>query len=40
MHTKDIWWKKYMTMMQMAQFICMNGQVSTLHLTYAFLKID
>jgi len=26
MHTKEIWWKKHMTMMQMAQFICMNGQ--------------
>ncbi|EKX33396.1 hypothetical protein GUITHDRAFT_98336 [Guillardia theta CCMP2712] len=26
MHTKDIWWKKYLTMMQMIQFITMNGQ--------------
>lgn len=27
MHAKDIWWKKYMTMMQMIQFLCMNAQV-------------
>jgi len=26
MHAKDIWWKKYMTMMQMIQFLCMNAQ--------------
>ena len=26
MHSKDIWWKKYLTMMQLAQFLAMNGQ--------------
>lgn len=27
MHTKDIWWKKYLTLMQIVQFLAMNGQV-------------
>ncbi|CAM9275919.1 unnamed protein product [Laminaria digitata] len=26
MHTKDIWWKKYLTLMQMVQFVCMTSQ--------------
>ncbi|CAM9932507.1 unnamed protein product, partial [Ascophyllum nodosum] len=26
MHTKDIWWKKYLTLMQMIQFVCMTSQ--------------
>ncbi|CAM9730777.1 unnamed protein product [Pylaiella littoralis] len=26
MHTKDIWWKKYLTLMQMVQFVCMTTQ--------------
>ncbi|CAM9107941.1 unnamed protein product [Discosporangium mesarthrocarpum] len=26
MHTKDIWWKKYMTLMQMIQFVGMTTQ--------------
>ena len=26
MHTRDIWWKKYLTMCQMVQFGCMNVQ--------------
>eukprot|EP00282_Hemiselmis_andersenii_P009109 CAMPEP_0114116026 /NCGR_PEP_ID=MMETSP0043_2-20121206/4282_1 /TAXON_ID=464988 /ORGANISM="Hemiselmis andersenii, Strain CCMP644" /LENGTH=205 /DNA_ID=CAMNT_0001208327 /DNA_START=175 /DNA_END=792 /DNA_ORIENTATION=+ len=26
MHSRDIWWKKYLTMCQMIQFICMNSQ--------------
>ncbi|CAM9165048.1 unnamed protein product [Ectocarpus sp. 12 AP-2014] len=26
MHTKDIWWKKYLTLMQMIQFVCMTTQ--------------
>mmetsp|Transcript_111231 Transcript_111231/g.255115 ORF Transcript_111231/g.255115 Transcript_111231/m.255115 type:complete len:268 (-) Transcript_111231:180-983(-) len=26
MHTKDIWWKPYLTGMQMLQFLCMNAQ--------------
>mmetsp|Transcript_43454 Transcript_43454/g.68040 ORF Transcript_43454/g.68040 Transcript_43454/m.68040 type:complete len:280 (-) Transcript_43454:155-994(-) len=30
MHTKDIWWKKYLTMMQMVQFLTMNAQAGWL----------
>ncbi|KAJ8603266.1 hypothetical protein CTAYLR_006943 [Chrysophaeum taylorii] len=26
MHTKDIWWKKYLTLAQLTQFLCMNAQ--------------
>jgi len=26
MHTKDIWWKKYLTGMQLTQFLLMNAQ--------------
>lgn len=26
MHSRDIWWKKYLTMCQMIQFLCMNAQ--------------
>jgi len=26
LHTKDIWWKKYLTLMQMIQFLIMNAQ--------------
>jgi len=26
MHSRDIWWKKYLTLMQMIQFICMMTQ--------------
>ncbi len=26
MHTKDIWWKKYLTLFQIIQFITMNSQ--------------
>jgi len=28
LHTKDIWWKKYLTMMQLVQFTCMLTQSS------------
>ena len=27
MHTKDIWWKKYLTLFQIIQFLAMNAQV-------------
>lgn len=27
MHTKDIWWKKYLTLFQIIQFLTMNAQV-------------
>lgn len=30
MHSRDIWWKKYLTMCQMIQFLCMNGQAMLL----------
>mmetsp|Transcript_1481 Transcript_1481/g.3189 ORF Transcript_1481/g.3189 Transcript_1481/m.3189 type:complete len:274 (+) Transcript_1481:110-931(+) len=26
MHSREIWWKKYLTMCQMVQFVCMNAQ--------------
>jgi len=26
MHTKDIWWKKYLTLFQIIQFLAMNAQ--------------
>lgn len=26
MHTRDIWWKKFLTMMQLIQFTCMLSQ--------------
>jgi hypothetical protein len=29
MHTKDIWWKKYLTLMQITQFLAMNSQVNS-----------
>lgn len=28
MHTKDIWWKRYLTLFQIIQFLTMNAQVS------------
>jgi elongation of very long chain fatty acids protein 4 len=33
LHTKDIWWKQYMTLMQMAQFCCMITQATYLMVT-------
>jgi len=30
MHTKEIWWKKYLTMMQLVQFTCMMSQAVAL----------
>lgn len=33
MHTKDIWWKKYLTMAQLFQFISMNAQAIYLLVT-------
>lgn len=31
MHAKDIWWKKYLTLMQMVQFMCMMTQGAMLY---------
>eukprot|EP00635_Sarcinochrysidales_sp_CCMP3193_P003353 CAMPEP_0118910148 /NCGR_PEP_ID=MMETSP1166-20130328/12415_1 /TAXON_ID=1104430 /ORGANISM="Chrysoreinhardia sp, Strain CCMP3193" /LENGTH=282 /DNA_ID=CAMNT_0006849601 /DNA_START=18 /DNA_END=866 /DNA_ORIENTATION=+ len=28
MHTRDIWWKKFLTLAQLAQFTCMNTQAA------------
>ena len=36
MHTRDIWWKKYLTMMQLAQFLTMNAQA--IYLLYSNCK--
>merc|ERR1711924_403304 len=33
MHTRDIWWKKYLTLAQLFQFTCMNGQALVLYAT-------
>lgn len=33
MHTKDIWWKKYLTLAQLVQFVCMNAQAIYLLVT-------
>jgi elongation of very long chain fatty acids protein 4 len=33
MHTKDIWWKHYLTMLQMVQFTCMMSQSVYLQVT-------
>jgi len=30
MHTRDIWWKKYLTLAQLVQFTCMNAQAIVL----------
>merc|ERR1719183_811289 len=30
LHTKDIWWKKYLTLMQMAQFVTMMSQAGVI----------
>jgi elongation of very long chain fatty acids protein 4 len=32
LHTPKIWWKKYLTMFQMVQFLCMNAQA--MHMLY------
>ena len=31
MHTRDIWWKKYLTLAQLFQFTCMNLQAAILY---------
>jgi len=33
MHTRDIWWKKYLTMAQLTQFVSMNAQALYILLT-------
>jgi len=33
MHTRDIWWKKFLTMAQLIQFLCMNSQAIYIMLT-------
>mgnify|MGYP003329341583 CR=1 FL=1 len=30
MHTRDIWWKKYLTLAQLVQFTCMNTDTQAL----------
>ena len=32
LHTKDIWWKKYLTLMQMGQFVTMMSQAAVIML--------
>jgi elongation of very long chain fatty acids protein 4 len=33
MHTRDIWWKKYLTLAQLVQFTCMNAQAIYMFVT-------